>query len=168
MLRVRVLLLVFIVSLEFKARYSYTVKIMPLFKPSALETRLEASFLREKLDSYEQLSKGMFDRMDKIISKLSETNNNISLILAKHEGRIDQTEKDGMLVTKTLEIHDKRIEDLVRLRWLSTGVLLAAGFFIGQIGPVYKIFHPEPETTTPPQIQHSGSASEVTPRQLSI
>ena len=125
--------------------------------------------LEEKLNVYEELSKEMLSKLESAVDKISEANQNVAKILVNHEARLDRTiESDAAIlklleemkkqhnetikeINNTLKDHDKRIGDLSRIRWITSGAVLMAGFLIGEGRPLTKIFsHPSTVPTAPP------------------
>ena len=101
-----------------------------------LDTKV--AVLEERLNVYEQ----MMGRIDSAIEKISETNQNISKMLAVHEERIEQSGKsDAIIMTmiddvkkngtkEHLELRSKvdelerKVEDLFKFRWQAVGVII--------------------------------------------
>ena len=101
-----------------------------------LDTKV--AVLEERLNVYEQ----MMGRIDSAIEKISETNQNISKMLAVHEERIEQSGKsDAIIMTMIddvkkngtkdhLELRSKvdelerKVEDLFKFRWQAVGVII--------------------------------------------
>jgi septal ring factor EnvC (AmiA/AmiB activator) len=123
--------------------------------------------LEEKLTVYEELSKEMLSKLESAVDKISEANQQVAKILVRHEERLDKTAESDAAILKLLEEskkqnsetikeikdilkdHDKRITDLTRIRWLLGGVILAAGFIIGEGRPLTRLLHPS--LPSPPQ-----------------
>lgn len=103
-----------------------------------LDTKV--AVLEERLNVYEQ----MMSRIDSAIEKISETNQNISKMLAVHEERLEQSGKSDTVImnmindvkkngTKEhLELKskvdelEKKVEDLFKFRWQAAGVIVTA------------------------------------------
>jgi hypothetical protein len=103
--------------------------------------------LESKLNIYEELSREMLSKLESAVDKISEGNNRIATILAKHDERIEQSIKSDTLIIKMIEgmkeenkedhiIVIKRIEkletvvdELKKFRW-QFGAILAAGIII--------------------------------------
>jgi hypothetical protein len=103
-----------------------------------LDTKV--AVLEERLNVYEQ----MMSRIDSAIEKISETNQNISKMLAVHEERLEQSGKSDAVImnmindvkkngTKEhLELKskvdklEKKVEDLFKFRWQAAGVIITA------------------------------------------
>lgn len=104
------------------------------------KSEMDKSFelLAQRVEIYEELSREMLDKLDNAVNKISETNNNIAAILAKHEERIEQCNKsdEGLLEyikdikerTKTLE---EKMGDFYKFRWMTIGVASAAIVILG-------------------------------------
>lgn len=98
--------------------------------------------LEEKLNMYEDLSREMLAKLESAVEKISEGNNRIATILAKHDERIEQSIKTDELILKMIEdvkdinskqnlIINKRIEvlelktaDLDKTRWMTVGIAI--------------------------------------------
>jgi membrane protease subunit (stomatin/prohibitin family) len=103
-----------------------------------LDTKV--AVLEERLNVYEQ----MMSRIDSAIEKISETNQNISKMLAIHEERIEQSAKSDAVImnmindakkngTKEhLELKskvdelEKKVEDLFKFKWQAIGVIITS------------------------------------------
>jgi hypothetical protein len=109
--------------------------------------------LESKLNIYESLSREMLDKLENAVDKISESNQRIANILAKHDERIDQSIKTDELIVKMIDEvkHQntmehktviKRIEnventvsDLSKFRWQTLAIAGAAIIVIGFIVP---------------------------------
>ena len=103
-----------------------------------LDTKV--AVLEERLNVYEQ----MMSKIDSAIEKISETNQNISKMLAVHEERLEQSGKSDTVImnmindvkkngTKEhLELKsqvdelEKKVEDLFKFRWQAAGVIITS------------------------------------------
>ena len=67
--------------------------------------------LESKLDIYEDLSKEMLDKLERAVTTISENSNKISIVLERHENRLDEGDKSNQLIIKMVEdlkeSHDK-------------------------------------------------------------
>ena len=127
--------------------------------------------LEEKLSVYEELSKEMLSKLESAVDKISEANQNVAKILVNHEARLDRTQESDAAILRlleemkkqnldtvkeirvTLNDHDKRIGDLSKVRWITSGSILMAGFLIGEGQPLTRIFYHSPPASTPPPLQ---------------
>ena len=109
----------------------------------------KVAVLESKLDIYEDLSREMLSKLESAVEKISEGNNRIAAILAKHDERIEQTMKTDSLIIKMIDelkvesekdhkiIHDRidriqvEIKGLSKFRWQVGGVLVVAALLIG-------------------------------------
>lgn len=121
---------------------------------------VQVAILGEKLMVYEELTKEMLLKLELAVDKISETNQNISKILIRHDERLEQSRSDHIAIIKRLDEmkeqnatsikeieevlrdHDKRIGELSRLRWLVAGMILTIGFLMGEANPVTRLFTP--------------------------
>lgn len=94
--------------------------------------------LESKLGIYEDLSKEMLDKLERAVDKISESNQNVALILERHENRLDQVDKTEAAllelikgINNKLEKLEKKVEDLSKFRWITMGVATATTVVIG-------------------------------------
>lgn len=105
--------------------------------------------LESKLDIYEDLSKEMLDKLERAVEKISEGNNRIAQVLAKHEERLEQSDRADTLIIKMIEEMksqntkehsavitrienvESRVNDLATFRWITVGIGTAAVAIIG-------------------------------------
>jgi hypothetical protein len=121
---------------------------------------VRVSVLEERLQTFDEISRQMLNKLEQAVDKISESNRNISQILIRHEERIDRSaEANGtmlQLIHKTenelkaeMINQQKQVEDLKRTRWIWAGIVIASSFFLGQSGTLSKIFHQLPIETVP-------------------
>ena len=68
--------------------------------------------LESKLDSYEDLSKEMLDKLERAVGTISENSNKIAVILERHENRLDESERTDQLIIKMMEeMKDTHVRD---------------------------------------------------------
>lgn len=109
--------------------------------------------LESKLNIYEGLSREMLDKLESAVEKISESNNRIALILAKHDERIDQNAKSDQLIIKMidevkssntaehkavlgrLDTVEKTVDDLLKFRWQAAAIIGAAVLVVGALIP---------------------------------
>jgi hypothetical protein len=92
--------------------------------------------LESKLNIYEDLSKEMLDKLEKAVGTISDNSNKIAIILERHEGRLDESERADKLILNMLEEmkerHDKDTDTIhTRISSLQTKVDKNAKFVIG-------------------------------------
>jgi len=105
--------------------------------------------LESKLGIYEDLSKEMLDKLERAVDKISEGNSQIAQVLARHEQRLEQSDRADELIIKMLEEvktsntkeHtavitriervETKVSELSTFRWLATGIGSAAVIVIG-------------------------------------
>jgi hypothetical protein len=124
----------------------------------------KVAVLESKLDMYEELSKEMLSKLETAVDKISEGNNRIATILAKHDERIDQSIKSDELIIKMIDelketeeknnkiIHDRidrlqvEIKAFSKFRWQVGGVLVVAALMIGAGSRIVPMFlTPQPQ-----------------------
>lgn len=88
--------------------------------------------LESKFQIYEDLSKEMLDKLERAVTTISDNSNRISLILERHEIRLDQSDKADQAIMKLIEKVEKKtgeldvkISQLSRFRWISIGIVIA-------------------------------------------
>jgi uncharacterized membrane protein YraQ (UPF0718 family) len=100
--------------------------------------------LESKLGIYEDLSREMLSKLESAVEKISEGNNRIAMILAKHDERIEQSiktdellikmideikeenEKDHKRISEKFEKVENKLEEFSKFRWQVGGVLAVA------------------------------------------
>ena len=110
--------------------------------------------LESKLNIYESLSREMLDKLENAVDKISESNQRIANILAKHDERIEQSIKTDDLIIRMIEdvkhqnsiehaVVIKRIEtvestvaDLSKFKWQAAALVGAAVLVVGLIVPL--------------------------------
>lgn len=109
--------------------------------------------LESKLNIYESLSREMLDKLENAVDKISESNQRIANILAKHDERIDQTIKNDDLLVKMIEdvkeqnskehravinriqTVENNVMELSKFKWQAAALVGAAVLFIGIVVP---------------------------------
>jgi ElaB/YqjD/DUF883 family membrane-anchored ribosome-binding protein len=98
----------------------------------------DLEILEAKFQIYEDLSKEMLDKLERAVDKISESNQNVALILERHENRLEQNDRnDNAIMELIRDIKDRiekvenRVNDLATFRWISVGIGTAAVFIIG-------------------------------------
>jgi hypothetical protein len=137
-----------------------------IFNNSELPFKTRVSLLEERLSSYDEISKQMLNKLEQAVEKISESTRDISLILIRHEERIDRSseanaaliqlinktenelnskiEKTVGVVKKQVETNTVEIEDLKKGKWVWVGVMLAVSFFASEFRIFEKINIPLP------------------------
>ena len=94
--------------------------------------------LEAKFQIYEDLSKEMLDKLERAVDKISESNQNVALILERHENRLEQNDRnDGVIMELIRDVKDRiekvenRVNELATFRWISVGIATAAVVVIG-------------------------------------
>ena len=59
--------------------------------------------LESKLDIYEDLSKEMLEKLERAVFTISENSNKVSVILERHESRLDEATRSDQLIIKMIE-----------------------------------------------------------------
>ena len=72
--------------------------------------------LESKLDIYEDLSKEMLDKLERAVTTISENSNKISIVLERHENRLDEGDKSNQLILKMIEdLQENQEKDITTL-----------------------------------------------------
>lgn len=100
--------------------------------------------LESKLNIYEELSKDMLDKLERAVGTISDNSNKVAVILERHEGRLDDSDKTDALLLKMfeemklnnakdhqrvatrIENLEKKIDEIIKFRWITVGIALAA------------------------------------------
>ena len=91
------------------------------------DSKIQLAVLQERFKAHEQI----IDKVDTAIQTLSETNQNICRMLAVHDERLDQCNKDDGDICKKVEDIEVKIDNLYKFRWQIGGVLAVAAVVIG-------------------------------------
>ena len=109
----------------------------------------KVAVLESKLDIYEDLSREMLSKLESAVEKISEGNNRIAAILAKHDERIEQSMKTDSLIIKMIDemketeeknhriIHERidriqtELKSLSKFRWQAGAIVAAAVLIVG-------------------------------------
>jgi hypothetical protein len=59
--------------------------------------------LESRLETYENLSNEILDRLEKAIDKITESNHTIAIVLERHENRLHQNSQSNELIIKMIE-----------------------------------------------------------------
>ncbi len=108
--------------------------------------------LESKLGIYEDLSKEMLDKLERAVDKISEGNNQIAQVLARHEERLENSiradelllkmmeemkesnSREHTAVIKRIETVETRVNDLATFRWITVGIATTAAVIISSAG----------------------------------
>jgi len=129
---------------------------------SKAETKI--AVLEERLTSYEI----MMRRIDEAIQIMGKTSQNISKMLAVHEEKLEHNSKSDdiivsmindmkeenkenyLIVEKKIAEVEKKLEDVIKFRWLIAGGIIFATFIVSQQSFFVDILTPNP---TPVRIE---------------
>ena len=115
--------------------------------------------LQSKLDIYEDLSKEMLDKLERAVSTISENSNRVSVILERHENRLDEGEKSNQLIIAMIkEVKDaeeknhgilhERIDRIQKKVDYNQRFVIGAGAVLATLGLVAQIAFPIYKTLT--------------------
>ena len=117
--------------------------------------------LESKLDIYEDLSKEMLDKLERAVSTISENSNRVSVILERHETRLDEGDKSNQLIIRMIEemkvteeknhnILHERIDRIQKKVDANQRFVIGAGAVLATLGLVAQIAFPIYKTLTTP------------------
>ena len=117
--------------------------------------------LESKLDIYEDLSKEMLDKLERAVSTISENSNRVSVILERHETRLDEGDKSNQLIIRMIEemkvteeknhnILHERIDRIQKKVDANQRFVIGAGAVLATLGLVAQIVFPVYRTLTTP------------------
>ena len=122
--------------------------------------------LESKLDIYEDLSKEMLDKLERAVSTISENSNRVSVILERHENRLDESDKSDQLIIRMIEemktqeeknhtiLHDridriqKKVDVNQRFVIGVTAVLTTLVAVLQVVPPIIKVLTPSVQAST--------------------
>lgn len=88
----------------------------------------DLSVLEAKFQIYEDLSKEMLDKLQRAVDSISKSNQQVALILERHENRLDQVDKaDAALIEFIKDLREKikeiekKLEDVAKIKWMTIG-----------------------------------------------
>jgi hypothetical protein len=139
-----------------------------MFSKSSNETKI--AVLEERLTSYEVMMK----KIDEAIQIMGQTSQSISKMLAVHEEKLENNNKNDELIIdriKTIEVKntdehtrvierfeslekkiggrietvDKKVDDVVKFRWIVVGALVIVSFAFSQSSVVVDMLTPDAE-----------------------
>lgn len=108
------------------------------------DSKIQLAVLQERFKAHEQI----IDKVDTAIQTLSETNQNICRMLAVHDERLDQCNKDDGDICKKVEDIEVKIDNLYKFRWQIGGVLAVAVVIIGLLPSITSFLTPKPAPAT--------------------
>ena len=92
----------------------------------------QLSVLESKFEIYENLSKEMLDKLERAVASISESSNRVAIILERHQLQIDEANRADEAILKLIEkvetrieSTEKKVDDLVKFRWITFGVVIA-------------------------------------------
>jgi len=108
--------------------------------------------LESKLDIYEDLSKEMLDKLERAVGTISDNSNKVAIILERHENRLDEGDKANQAIIKMINDHqkydekmfdtftkklaelEKKVDDVIKFRWILVGIATTAAVIISSAG----------------------------------
>ena len=115
--------------------------------------------LESKLDIYEDLSKEMLEKLERAVFTISENSNKVSVILERHESRLDEATRSDQLIIKMIEemkdteeknhkILHERIDRIQKKVDVNQRFVIGAGAVLATLGLVAQIAFPVYRTLT--------------------
>ena len=108
------------------------------------DSKVQIAVLQERFKAHDQI----IEKVDTAIQTLSETNQNICRMLAVHDERLDQCNKDDGELCKKVEDIEVKIDNLYKFRWQIGGVLAVAVVVIGLLPSITSFLTPKPAPAT--------------------
>ncbi len=104
----------------------------------------QIAVLESKFQFYENLTKEMLYKLEKAVDKITESNHTVSIILERHENRLDNSAQTNALIIKMIDevktsvnkkvsLVEKKIEDVSRIKWMIVGVGIASAILATSI-----------------------------------
>jgi hypothetical protein len=104
----------------------------------------QIAVLESKFQFYENLTKEMLYKLEKAVDKITESNHTVSIILERHENRLDNASQTNALIIKMIDevktsvnkkvsLVEKKIEDVSRIKWMIVGVGIASAILATSI-----------------------------------
>jgi hypothetical protein len=104
----------------------------------------QIAVLESRFQFYENLSKEMLYKLERAVDKITESNHTVSIILERHENRLDNAAQTNDLIIKMIDevqksvnkkisIMEKKIEDVSRIKWMIVGVGIASSILATSI-----------------------------------
>jgi hypothetical protein len=129
----------------------------------------KVSLLESKLDIYEDLSKEMLDKLERAVTTISENSNKISIVLERHENRLDESERTDTLIIKMIDelkgqeeknhqILHERIDRIQKKVDTNQRFVIGAGAVIATLVAVLQVVPPIIKVLTP-----AATASTMVP-----
>ena len=121
--------------------------------------------LESKLDIYEDLSKEMLEKLERAVFTISENSNKVSVILERHESRLDEATRSDQLIIKMIEemkdteeknhkILHERIDRIQKKVDYNQRFVIGAGAVLATLGlvakiafPIYRVLTSSPQTS---------------------
>ena len=91
------------------------------------DSKVQIAVLQERFKAHEQI----IEKVDTAIQTLSETNQNICKMLAVHDERLSQCNRDDIELCKKVDDIETKIDSLYKFRWQIGGVLAVVAIVIG-------------------------------------
>ena len=116
--------------------------------------------LESKLDIYEDLSKEMLEKLERAVFTISENSNKVSVILERHESRLDEATRSDQLIIRMIEemkdteeknhrvLHD-RIDRIQKKVDANQKFVVGAGAVLATLVAVMQVVPPMVKLLTP-------------------
>lgn len=128
---------------------------MSVFGSQEIPFKTRVSLLEERLSAYDEVSKQMLTKLEQAVEKISESNNNISQILIRHDERIEKAAEDSSDSLRNIEKTKTELKDEIktlsdnfsrtnRFIWMGLGMAALSSVLLSQIELADFFFPPSP------------------------
>lgn len=132
---------------------------MSVFGSQEVPFKTRVSLLEERLSAYDEVSKQMLTKLEQAVEKISESNNNISQILIRHDERIEKAAEDSSDSLRNIEKTKTELKGEIkalsdnfsrtnRFIWMGLGMAALSSVLLSQIELADFFF--SPPSRTPP------------------
>lgn len=136
---------------------------MSVFGSQEIPFKTRVSLLEERLSAYDEVSKQMLTKLEQAVEKISESNNNISKVLIRHDERIEKAAEDSSDSLRNIEKTKTELKDEIktlkdeiktlsdnfsrtnRFIWMGLGMAALSSVLLSQIKLADFFFPPSPQ-----------------------
>lgn len=137
---------------------------MSVFGSQEVPFKTRVSLLEERLSAYDEVSKQMLTKLEQAVEKISESNNNISQILIRHDERIEKAAEDSSDSLRNIEKTKTELKGEIkalsdnfsrtnRFIWMGLGMAALSSVLLSQIELADFFFYPS--SRAPYQYEHA-------------
>lgn len=128
---------------------------MSVFGSQEVPFKTRVSLLEERLSAYDEVSKQMLTKLEQAVEKISESNNNISKVLIRHDERIEKAAEDSSDSLRNIEKTKTELKNEIktlsdnfsrtnRFIWMGLGMAALSSVLLSQIEIADFFFSPPP------------------------